>query len=414
MPTRREFLAGVGALALSASAAGSSRPPLRRGDRVDWAAVRREFLFPRSVGYFNTGTLGASPRRVVDATVRHLTWIEEHLPDHDSRTDPLPPLSGYAPFPEWREKMAEFVGADPDEIALTQNATMGMNFVANGLDLAEGDEVVTTDQEHVGGICPWRLQARRRGIVVREIPVGPPLNDPDEVVARFAAALTPRTRVLMVSHLTSALGLLLPARRLCALAREHGVLSVLDGAQVVGQLAINVKDLGCDFYVSSPHKWLLAPKGCGFLYVRRQHLERVWTTLASSAFENREWAAARLQQYGTGNMALPVGLMAAIDFQNEIGRPAVEARVRGLTARLREGLARLSRVQLPCTHPEMAAGVTTFAVEGHTGVAVEEALWTRRIRVRAVGQGAVRCGTHFYCQEEEVDRILEVIARLAA
>ncbi len=287
---------------------------------------------------------------------------------------------------------------------------MAMNFIANGLTLDAGDEVVTTDQEHPGGICPWQLQAARRGIVVKQVPLAPPI-EPDEVVRRFQEAITPKTRVLMASHITSGRGLLLPAKRLCTLAREHGLVAVIDGAQVVGQLHVNVKEIGCDFYVS---KWLLAPKGCGFLYVRREMLDRVTTTLASQDWNNKKSDAARLQQYGTGSVSQLVGLGAAIDFHNQLGRDVVEARVRRQTQRLRAGLAALPHVQLAsATHPEMVAGVTTFRVNGRKGIEVQNALWARRIRVRAVGSElGVRCGTHFYVLDRDIDHLLEVIAGL--
>ena len=153
--------------------------------------------------------------------------------------------------------VAAFFGAAAEEVALTQNATMGMGFLANGLELAPGDEVLSTDQEHVGGICPWRLYAKRRGIVVRELPLLPACADgPEGIVRLFAAAITPRTRVLMVSHITSSLGILLPVKELSALARERGVLSLIDGAQAVGQIRVDVGELGCDAYVGSPVQYV--------------------------------------------------------------------------------------------------------------------------------------------------------------
>lgn len=414
MFTRREFITAAGVasgVALSSCAASRMALVDSRGD-IDWEAVRRQTLLPPDTAYLNTGTLGACPRPVVEAVADHLRAYETHLAEYDYSTDSEPPLTGYDPFTARRQKVADFIHADVGEIALTQNATMAMNFIANGLPLDPGDEVVTTDQEHPGGICPWQLQAARRGIVVKQIPVAPPI-EPAEVVRRFQAAITPKTRVLMASHITSARGLVLPARELCALARERGVVAVIDGAQVVGHLHVNVSEIGCDFYVSSPHKWLLAPKGCGFLYVRREMLDRVTTTLASSEWNNKKWDAARLQQYGTGSVTQLVGLGAAIDFHNQLGRDPVEARVRRQTQRLRAGLSAMPHVQLSsATHPQMVAGVTTFRVNGKKGIEVQNALWARKIRVRAVGDLGVRAGTHIYVLDRDIDHLLEVVAGL--
>jgi selenocysteine lyase/cysteine desulfurase len=153
-------------------------------------------------------------------------------------------LTGYQPLLEIRRVAGQFVTASAAAIALTQNATMGMNFLANGLDLAAGDEVVSTDQEHGGGISPWRLLAKRRGIVVKELPLEPALAEgPDAIVRQFESAMTARTKVVMFSHITSGLG----------------ALAIVDGAQAVGQIQVDVRALGCDAYVGSPHKWMLAP-----------------------------------------------------------------------------------------------------------------------------------------------------------
>jgi selenocysteine lyase/cysteine desulfurase len=300
-------------------------------------------------------------------------------------------------------------------MALTQNATMGMNFLASGLDLAAGDEIVSTDQEHVGGICPWRLKAKRQGVVVKELPLRPALDGgPEAVVKLFAEAFTPRTRVLMASHLTSSLGIRLPVRELCALARERGALSLIDGAQAVGQIQVDVKELGCDAYVASPHKWMLAPKGTGFLYVRRGAQDRFWTTLASAAFEDRDKGAFRFMQYGTGSVPLVEGLMAALRFVEGIGLPRIERWDAMLTKRLRDGLLAIPSVRLSSpADPRLGAAITTFRVEGVGAKALQDALWARRFRVRSQGdEKGVRLSAHLYLGPADIDTVLEVVRSL--
>ena len=291
---RRDFLARIAATSLAAGFAPSldvasrllpDKPfaiHLLDDDAKIFAAARKRFLFPTSVTYCNTGTLGAIPRDVMDVLVKGLERLEHELPDWPYFQADGEPLTGYQPLTQARAEVGAFINAPADEISFTQNATMGMSFIANGLDLAAGDEIVSTKQEHAGGIGGFRLRAKRHGVVVRELPLDDALaKGPDGVVAMFADAITPRTRVVMFSHITSGKGINMPAKELCALARSRGALAVVDGAQAVGQIRVDVKELGCDVYAASPHKWLLAPKGTGILYIKRDVQPRIWNTLAS-------------------------------------------------------------------------------------------------------------------------------------
>ncbi len=329
-----------------------------------WARLRWQFFIPPDQAYFNTGTLGASPKAVVDAVLRHLVYVEESLAEWDYSPDEPERLAGYRPEEVLRGRIADFIGCDTDEVGLTLNATMGMNFVAHGLDLEEGDEVLMTDREHGGGRSGWDVKAKRTGTVVKEIHVPGALSHPDEIVEAFEAALTPRTKVLTFPHITSGRGIVLPARRLVALARDRGLFSVVDGAQAVGQIRVDVRDLGADAYFFSPHKWLLAPKGTGVLYLRRDVQERIWTTLASYQWDNHEDGMYRLLQYGTHNLSLLRGLEAALAFMSQLGPDRVEARVRRLGRYLRDGLSEIPGVVLETpTHPDLAAGMTRYGVE---------------------------------------------------
>jgi selenocysteine lyase/cysteine desulfurase len=400
--------------------AAAHKPFTRQAGEPDaavFAAARQRFLFPEDVTYCNTGTLGATPRDVVSVVNRRLEQMERELPDWPYFQADGEPLTGYQQLASARAKIGAFINAPAEEIALTQNATVGMSLIANGLDLKAGDEVVTTDQEHTGGIGSWRLRAKRHGVVVKELPLLPAVKaGPDAVVRLFADAITPRTRVVMFSHITSGLGILMPATELCALARERGVLSVVDGAQVIGQRRLDVKALGCDTYVSSPHKWLLAPKGTGVLYIRRDVQPRLWVTLASGRLDDDETGAFRFMQYGTGSVTVVDGLLAALDFIQGIGIERIERWDLMLAGRLRDGLAQIPRVRLasPADRRLMSA-LTTFSVDGITGRALQDALWAKKIRVRAQGQDVnrpVRLSTHLYVAPADIDRVLATVAAL--
>jgi len=426
MSTRRRFLSALAVPGLLMTAAPVARAltsmaPFTPGPQDDDAAVfagaREQFLIPHGVAYCNTGTLGASPREVVDALTDGIRRLETDLAAWPYEQPDGEPLTGYQQLLEARRVAGQFVNASAAEIALTQNATMGMNFLANGLDLAAGDEVVSTDQEHGGGISPWRLLAKRRGVVVRELPLEAALAEgPDAIVRLFESAMTARTKVVMFSHITSGLGALLPARELCALARSRGALAIVDGAQAVGQIQVDVQALGCDAYVGSPHKWMLAPKGTGFLFLRREVQDRFWTTLASYQWDNHEDGAFRFMQYGTGSVPVVDGLLAALRFIERVGMPRIERWDAGLTRRLRDGLAAIpaARIASPAD-PRLAAAITTFRVNGVKAKALQDALWAKRVRVRAQNdERGVRVSTHLYVSPADVDVILGVTREVAA
>jgi isopenicillin-N epimerase len=423
--TRRRFVSTLAWPALVAGAASALdavarvvpfEPDAQADDAEVFAEARTHFLIPAGVAYCNTGTLGACPREVVDALTQGIRRLETELAAWPYEQADGEPLTGYQRLDSLRTAVGRFVNASASEIALTQNATMGMNFLANGLDLREGDEVVSTDQEHGGGISPWRLLAKRRGIVVKELPLEPALAESAEAVIRlFGAAMTPRTRVVMFSHITSGLGAMLPARELCALARDRGALAIVDGAQAVGQIQVDVRALGCDGYVGSPHKWMMAPKGTGFMYLRREVQDRFWTTLASYQWDNREDGAFRFMQYGTGSVPVVEGLQAALAFIERLRMPRIERWDRMLTMRLRDGLARIPRAHVASPlHPQLTAAITTFRVDRVKAKALQDALWERRVRVRAQNDDrGVRLSAHMYVSPADIDTILDVTGRLA-
>ena len=387
--------------------------PERDDDESYWYRLRWQFLIPPDQAFFNTGTLGASPKVVVDTVTRHLLFVEEHLTEWDYSQEKPELLAGYRPEETLRQKIADFIHCDLDEVGLTLNATMGMNFLANGIDLEPGDEVLMTDREHGGGRCGWDVKAKRYGTVVKEVQIPDVLTDPDDIVKAFESAITARTKVMTFPHITSGQGIILPAKRLVALARERNIFSVVDGAQAVGQIRVDVRDIGSDAYFFSPHKWLLAPKGTGVLYIRREEQERIWPTLASYQWDNHEDGMYRFMQYGTHNQSLLRGLEAAIDFMNQVGPERVETRIRNLGSYLRQGLSEIPRVTIRTpTHPDLAAGITRYGIEGLEGTKLQDELWNRK-RIRVRGAPLVRQSCHIYNDFTQLDETLAVVRDLA-
>src|SRR5215813_14841347 len=224
-----------------------------------WSELRRQWLLAPDRINLNCGSVGCTPLPVLRATIDHMLSAEAFR-------DGGYPWFGYEespPLRNLRDALAAFLHCKRDELALVRNCTEANNVVCNGLDLKPGDEVLLTDQEHPGGRCCWEQKAARFGIKLNTVALPKPPASVDELLDRFAKALTPRTRVVAFSHITSPTGLLLPAKEICRLVRQHGALSHIDGAHSIGQIPLNLREIGCDFYVTSPHKWLLAPKGTG-------------------------------------------------------------------------------------------------------------------------------------------------------
>ena len=253
-------------------------------------------------------------------------------------------------------------------------------------------------------------------IVLKQVLISTPANDPDQLVELFAGTITSRTRVLAFPHIISSTAVVLPARRLTELAHQHGCLALVDGAQALGQTPVDLQDIGCDAYFASPHKWLLAPPGNGMFYIRRDQREKFWTTLCSFAWDDQTDGMYRFMQYGTGNRSLLTGLDAALDFHFRIGPGRIYKRMRFLADRLRNGLQQIPRARIGSpVHPELAGATVCHRVEGLPAAKLESELWAKKwIRVRSRGdQVGVRQSCQVYNSEAESDATLEIVRSLA-
>jgi len=429
---RRSFVRGLAALGLwpltrtpglasepdIAPVAASGLPWPAEDDPAYWSWMRQQFSLPPDEAYFNTGTLGACPQPVLKAVFDSMRDMEKTMAQYDYRPEHSEYIAGYRPQVELRKKAGGILNATAAETALLQNATMGINFIANGLELKPGDEVLITDQEHPGSMGPWDLRAKRQGIVVKKLPISMPTAEPQAVVNIFAEALGPRTKVIAVPHVTSRYGMVMPVGELCDLGRARGVFTLVDGAQAVGQMRVDVKKIGCDAYACSPHKWLLAPPGNGLLYVREDRQRDLWATLASAHWDDYEPASGlfRLMQFGTANAALLAGLDAALDFYLRVGPEKIERRTMSLADSLRNGLQTIKGVSISSPlHSALAGAMVTYGVAGLTGSELMDELWKRKkYRVRAQGGSLVRQSVHYYNSPEEIEGTLEVVRLLSA
>lgn len=418
MSTRRKVLKSLALSSLTLPWinvwAGSTSLP-DKNDPDYWDKIRDAFMLSKDKVFFNTGTVGAMPKVVVRRVFEHFEKLATDVADWDYKTD-IGWISGYHPLPDLRKKIAQLIHADAPSVALTDNVTNAMSYIAMGLNLKAGDEVLTTNQEHGGGRSSWIVRSRREGILYREMTLPKPIRNEDEVLTIIRKSIRPETRVLMLSHIITGSGAILPVKEICAEVRSKGIITVLDGAQTIGQINVDVRDIGCDAYVGCFHKWIGAPPGTGFMWVRPEILKTMWTTVSSYQWDNHDDEGFRFSQRGTGNHSLMVGLEAALDFHQEIGPQRVYDRIKYLGAYLRDGLRKMPKVKIFSPADEkMCAGITVYNVAGMTGAQLQDEFWNRaRMRPRSQGdEFGVRQCTHIYNSEKELDKVLQIVRVLA-
>src|SRR5713226_1215100 len=368
-----------------------------------WTELRKQFLIPADEVYLNNGTVGSSPAPVLRAIFDAYNESEQM-----AQTDPEDyPIWGYAAWNQFRDPLTDFVGCTRDEIALVRNATEANSYIANGVDLKAGDEVLITDQEHPGGEHPWNLRAKRYGIVVKKITLPKPVPDAATVLHLFSEAITPRTRVIFFSHITTVTGVVLPAKEICALARSKGILSAVDGAHVPGMMKLDVHDLGCDMYSASPHEWLQATKGTGFLYLRDEVIDRVWNTIATEGWDDTKLRAERFQRIGSSNVPTLCGLRAAIEFANQSGIERIEKRHRQMADYVLGELVKQGAASWTSPNPALRCAIVTVNVPPVKRMELENWLWKeKKIRIRGGEPSKLRISMPYFVLRKDADRFL--------
>jgi selenocysteine lyase/cysteine desulfurase len=368
-----------------------------------WTEMRKQFVIPADEVYLNNGTVGSCPMPVLRAVFDGYYDTEKM-----AQSDPEDyPIWGYGAWNEFRDPLAEFVGCTRDELALVRNATEANSYIANGLDMKPGDEVLMTDQEHPGGEQPWNLRAKRYGIVVKKLKLPVPVPNGAAVLNLFNDAITPRTRVIFFSHITTVTGVVLPAKDICGLARSKGILSAVDGAHVIGMMKLNLHDMGCDMYSSSPHKWLMAPKGTGFLYVRDEVIDRLWSTITTAGWDEPKLRAERFQRIGSSNVPALWGLRAAIQLANQIGMDRIERRHRMMADLILKEMVHRGAESWTSPDSALRCGIASVNVAPIQIAEIENWMWkNKKIRIRGGGASKIRLSTPYYLLHKDVDRYL--------
>jgi selenocysteine lyase/cysteine desulfurase len=398
------------ARAQSAASAVSGRPAdAVARDEDFWFNVRHAFTVDRNIINLNNGGVSPSPKVVMDTEIRYLE-VENMLPTYYMWRILDPGLETV------RRRLAQAFGCDPEEIAITRNASEALEIVQLGLDLKAGDEVVTTNQDYPRMITTWQQRARRDGIVLKQVtfPVPPPSLD--YLARRIEEAITPKTRVIHICHITNRTGQIFPVQKICRMGRERGIEVIVDGAHSFAQFPFKQADLDCDYFGTSLHKWLLAPIGTGMLYVRRNKIPQIWPMMGAD--DELRADIRKFEQIGTHPASQRNAITEAMNFHESIGVERKAERFRYLRRRWSERLRRLPGVKiLNSEDPEQSCGIGFISVDGLEAPKLMEYLWAKhRIwTVAVVTPGeyqGLRVTPNVYTTLEEVDTFAAVMEKV--
>jgi isopenicillin-N epimerase len=383
-------------------------PTLSGAGEAFWKSVREQFVMPADLGVLNAANLCPASRPVLEALKR-----ESDSVDRDPSAQNRARLNGEKE--NLRKTLAAFLRVTPEEIVITRNTSEANNMVSSGLDLKQGDEVIVFQDNHPSNLTAWKEKAKRFGFSVIEIPQVNPHPGMEYYVNAYRKSLTSNTKVLTFTHLSSSVGDLFPAKELCALASENGVMSLVDGAQSFGLLDVNLTDISPDFYTGSAHKWPCGARECGVLYINARAHKNIWPSIYS-AYPGAVGISRTFESFGQRDEATMIAFREALEFQTKVGRAAIEKRSRELANQLIAGLSKLPEVKVwTSPNPSLNAAVVSFLPGSLNSPRLGQALYEQD-KIGTAGRGSgdrggLRASPHFYNTPEEIDRLVAAVAK---
>ncbi|HDL18065.1 MAG TPA: aminotransferase class V-fold PLP-dependent enzyme [Bacteroidetes bacterium] len=375
------------------------------GDEAFWFEAQQAFTVDRSIINLNNGGVSPSTAIVQEAMKKHQDFSNE-APTYTMWQILEPQREGV------RQRLARVFGCDSEEIALTRNASEGLQICQLGIDLKKGDELLTTTQDYGRMITTWRQRERREGLVLKMFPFPVPAEDPDEVVSLFEQNITPKTKVILLCHVINLTGQIMPVKKIVQMARGKGVPVIVDGAHAFAHFEFKQKDLDCDYYATSLHKWLCAPFGTGLLYVRKNKIKNLWPMMAApKSMENN---IRKFEEIGTHPAAPYLAIAEAITFHQGIGAKRKEERLRYLRNYWAKRLLQNDRVKLHTSlKPEFSCGIANVQIEGIDPGRLTQYLWKQhKIIVTPIKhkeiQG-IRVSPNVYTLPKELDRFCDAV-----
>ncbi len=378
-------------------------------DEDYWSVIQQGYTTSPSLINLNNGGVSPSPRIVQEAVERFNKMTNEGPSYYmwrilDQGREPL------------RYKLAQLAGADPEEIAINRNATEALNTVIFGLNLSKGDEVLGTKQDYPNMINAWKQRAQRDGIVYTQISFQFPIENDEEIVNAFEKAITPKTKIIHITHIINWIGQILPVKKITAMAKKHGIETIVDGAHSFGLLDYKVPDLGCDYFGTSLHKFLSAPIGSGMLWIKKENIEKIWPLVCNDKPNGTD--IRKFETLGTRSFPIEQGIGEAVNFQNAIGSKRKEERIRYLKNYWATRVQNIPKVKIHTSFKEQyACAICGVSIDGMTPGELDSALFNN-YKIHAVGIvweniSCVRITPHVYTRLQDLDKLVMAIDKIS-
>jgi len=378
-------------------------------DEDYWSIIQQSYTTSPSLINLNNGGVSPSPR-IVQEAVERFNKMSNEGPSYymwrilDQGREPL------------RYKLAQLAGADPEEIAVNRNATEALNTVIFGLNLKAGDEVIGTKQDYPNMINAWKQRAQRDDIVYNQISFKFPIENDEEIVAGFEKAITPKTKIIHITHIINWIGQILPVKKITDMAKKHGIETILDGAHSFGLLDYKIPDLGCDYFGTSLHKFLSAPIGSGMLWIKKEKIEKIWPLVCNDKPNGTD--IRKFETLGTRSFPIEQGIGEAVNFQNGIGSKRKEERIRYLKNYWASRVQNIPKVKIHTSFKdEYACAICGVSVDGMTPGELDSALFGN-YKIHTVGIvweniSCVRITPHVYTRIQDLDKLVMAIDTIA-
>lgn len=378
-------------------------------DEDYWSVIQQSYTTSPALINLNNGGVSPSPRIVQEAVERFNKMTNEGPSYYmwrilDQGREPL------------RYKLAQLAGADPEEIAINRNATEALNTVIFGLNLSKGDEVIGTKQDYPNMINAWKQRAQRDGIVYTQINFQFPIENDDEIVSAFEKAITPKTKIIHITHIINWIGQILPVKKITTMAKKHGIQTIVDGAHSFGLLDFKIPDLGCDYFGTSLHKFLSAPIGSGMLWIKKENIERIWPLVCNDKPNGSD--IRKFETLGTRSFPIEQGIGEAVNFQNAIGSKRKEERIRYLKNYWAIRVQNIPKVKIHTSLKDAySCAICGVSVDGMTPGELDGALFNN-YKIHTVGIvweniSCVRITPHVYTRIQDLDKLVMAIDKIA-
>lgn len=405
--SRRQFIKGAGiltgALALPAIALPQKVDSVLDFSKAEtddefFELIRKQLLIPEDRVYLNTGSLGPSPLSVIDKVYASMRQLESN-----------PVIENWGNLGKEmeavREKIAGFINAEKEEIVLTRNTTEGLSLITQSFALKAGDEIITSTREHGGATIGMDFVKQNKGVLLKKVELPMPAMSVADVVREIENAITSKTKLIILSHINTITGMVMPFAEISRVIKDKGIVLVADGAQAPGLIPVDVQALGVDAYATSGHKWIMGPKETGFLYMRQSLQESIKTTFISSGY------AAYSASSGTRNVATIIGLGEAIDFHTQIG--VIKSHKRTLEIRA-YCLTKLSQIKnlkiLSPADVALSSGIVSFETENTESRDIFNKMRKQNIIVKLLGgNNAIRISCHLFVSKKDIDIFIDAL-----